>query len=677
MKKVKPSLTFKTQKMKAAFLGKEDTVPSLVGDLIIQNELDFQVGEEDELYGGYGRVMNSYPYSKFSCYDRELKDVDVNTAVLENDHLKAVFLPERGGRLWSLWDKERDRELLFTNPVLRYGNLAVRNAWFSGGVEWNIGVIGHTPLTTSTLFTATLEREDGTPVLRMYEYERIRQVTYQMDFWLGEEDRFLNARMRIVNFGNDVVPMYWWSNIAVPASKEGRIITPARKAFTSAKGLVYKTDIPFVNGVDVTRYDNIPESVDYFFELESCDPKYIAHVDGTGYGLLQMSTDRLRARKLFAWGKKTASDHWQEFLSTEHEGKYVEIQAGLAKTQYGCLPMSPHTAWEWLERYGAVFLSEEERGQGFASLRDAVTKRIGEDPAFQEMGCVLESTKEMARQCAEVKIKGSGYGAMKNRERALEGRPPISEHLDFGTPEEKQEVWLRFLEDGALTCPDPKDTPGLYPNDESIYVKLKETIKSKNKDNWYAHYNLGLYYFLKGRYKKAYRAFQTSADMRKNAWAYHGMASAAVMRGRNKKARKAMRKGIAMRERDLSYLKEGFRILQMSGGYEEICRLYSGLKRRFQKDGRLRLFYIKALHETGRSREARELLNADGGLVVNDIREGELSLGELWLALERTVGEEPDQVPYRFDFHSALVSTDTGKGRRTVDGVFVSKVEKL
>ena len=41
---MKPSLTFKTQKMKAATLGKEDTVPSLVGDLIIQNELDFQVG---------------------------------------------------------------------------------------------------------------------------------------------------------------------------------------------------------------------------------------------------------------------------------------------------------------------------------------------------------------------------------------------------------------------------------------------------------------------------------------------------------------------------------------------------------------------------------------------------------------------------------------------------------
>ena len=110
---MKPVLTFKRQKMREVSLGKKDSFPSLVGDLIIQNELDFDVDESSELYGGYGRVMNSYPYRKFSCYDRELKDADLYTAVLDNDYLKAEFLPERGGRLWSLWDKVRNRELLF------------------------------------------------------------------------------------------------------------------------------------------------------------------------------------------------------------------------------------------------------------------------------------------------------------------------------------------------------------------------------------------------------------------------------------------------------------------------------------------------------------------------------------------------------------------------------------
>ena len=220
-------LRFEEREMKRGKTGEVTSVPDLIGGLILQNELRFDLDESDEIYEAYGRVQNSYPYCQMNTYNRELETQKVKVAVLENDFLRAEFLPELGGRLWVLWDKKRDRNILYTNDVIRYSNLAVRNAWFSGGVEWNIGVIGHTPFTTEPLFTAVLTSESGAPVLRMYEYERIRQVTYQMDFWLEDKDEFLNARMRIVNFGEEVVPMYWWSNIAVPEHENGRIIVPA------------------------------------------------------------------------------------------------------------------------------------------------------------------------------------------------------------------------------------------------------------------------------------------------------------------------------------------------------------------------------------------------------------------------------------------------------------------
>jgi hypothetical protein len=53
--------------------------------------------------------------------------------VLENDILKATFMPVSGGRLWSLYHKPEQRELLNRNPVFQPANLANRNAWFSGG----------------------------------------------------------------------------------------------------------------------------------------------------------------------------------------------------------------------------------------------------------------------------------------------------------------------------------------------------------------------------------------------------------------------------------------------------------------------------------------------------------------------------------------------------------------
>ena len=299
-------LRFETKKIRMADLGKESCVPDLLGELTMQNQLEFHLDETDEIYEGYGRVKSAYPYRQRNTYTRELKEMEIHTAVLENRYLKAVFLLEFGGRLWELWDKYTGRNLLYTNDVLQFSNLAVRNAWFCGGVEWNIGIIGHNPFTTEPIYTAQTVNEDGEPVLRMYEYERIRKVTYQMDFWLEKDSSFLNCRMRIVNEGKEVVPMYWWSNMAVPEYKNGRVIVPAVQAFTSRGTQVTKVDLPMVENIDISDYTAIKKSVDYFFDIPAGCPKYIANIDETGYGLLQISTDRLRSRKLFSWGNQDA-----------------------------------------------------------------------------------------------------------------------------------------------------------------------------------------------------------------------------------------------------------------------------------------------------------------------------------------------------------------------------------
>ena len=108
---------------------------NLIGEHILQNDTKFDLGEHDEIYEGFGRKRSAYPYRQYNSYTRELKEKDIKIAVLENDYLKAVFLPEYGGRLWELWDKTTGKNLLYTNDVLRFSNLAVRNAWFSGGVR--------------------------------------------------------------------------------------------------------------------------------------------------------------------------------------------------------------------------------------------------------------------------------------------------------------------------------------------------------------------------------------------------------------------------------------------------------------------------------------------------------------------------------------------------------------
>ena len=137
----------------------------------------------------------------------------------------------------------------------------------------------------------------------------------------------------------------------------------------------------------------LPAQVDYFFDIAEKDPKYIANVDKNGYGLLHVSTRRLRSRKLFSWGNNQGSDNWQQFL-TENAGRYVEIQAGIGKTQYGCIPMPPHSAWEWMEQYSAIQLDSHFNELSFEELRNELTNYVKDKYCPDELEKVLQQRKK-------------------------------------------------------------------------------------------------------------------------------------------------------------------------------------------------------------------------------------------------------------------------------------------
>ena len=149
------------------------------------------LGEDDGLFIGYGAFRDPLPYTMQDQYDGPGGIQVFPTLELENRFLRAVFVPSLGGRLWSLYDKAAGRELLLSNRDFRPNNLAVRNAWVAGGIEYNIGRHGHDEQTCSPRFAALLDDTDGTPVVRIYDFDRDRLVPFQLDFYLPEDSRFL------------------------------------------------------------------------------------------------------------------------------------------------------------------------------------------------------------------------------------------------------------------------------------------------------------------------------------------------------------------------------------------------------------------------------------------------------------------------------------------------------
>ncbi len=631
---MKPTLTFESLTLRGSALGPPACVPDLVGQSNVQNKTRFDLGENEEIFERYGVLRGAYPYPPFNAYDRTLREIRYQAAVLENDRLRAVFLPEMGGRLWRLYDKRERRDILYTNDVLRFSNLAIREAWFSGGAEWNVSMIGHTPFTTAPLYAARLEKEDGTPILRMYEYERVRRVTYQMDFWLEEGGSELNCRMRISNTGAETVPMYWWTNMAVPEYQGGRIVVPARSAYTSSGREVIKTPIPLVHGKDVTFYENTDKAVDYFFDQDRDKPSYIANLSPEGYGFLHVASRRVQAHKLFSWGHDENAAWWQRFL-TEKAGPYIEVQGGLGKTQYGCIPMPPHSAWEWSERFCAVQVEKSLVQLPYDQLEQRFTARVA--ALCREKWPDLEQAQPFTKKPAEVFSAGSGYGFLRGRLLQDQDERPLDPHLTFASDHGAAEFWLRYLDAGRLPEMPAGEKPLDHLCDRELYERLCETTQGPDKANWYAWYQMGVYCVWKEDFERGEKLLTRSFKLKENPWSCHALCSLYLLTQDTALANLFMRRGLALYGNDLSYVKEGFRLLILGGGYEEILLTWPRLSEALRQNGRLRYFEALALIRTGDHEKARALLNSFRDDALDDRREGMDPIGELRREVEKAL----------------------------------------
>jgi len=111
--------------------------------------------------------------------------------------------------------------------------------------------------------------------------------------------------------------------------------------------------------------------------------------------------------------------------------------------------------------------------------------------------------------------------------------------------------------------------------------------------------------------------------------------------------------GMKLCRNSLSYAKDVFKLLNNCGAYGEMKELYLGLPDPIVREGRIRLYYIIALKELGEFDQAYELLMENGGLIVEDIREGEDSIGTLWQEIYRQLYPEgQEKLPHVFCFKS-------------------------
>lgn len=637
---------------------------------------DGLLDSEKHLYG-YQTGDRVLPYLVQDMYSRKRSTVSLKTIVMENDYLTATFLPEYGMRLYSLYSKTEKRELLYVNPVMQISNLAIRFAWFSGGIEWNVSQLGHTFTTCESIYASICKDEDGHEFIRAYEYERCKGIYWSIDFHLGTDDRHLATYVRIINPKDEAVSTYWWTNTAVPEEREVRIfsgteeviyINPtSNEAQGIPKGMAHGT-IPHLSALphkDASYPEKFDYASEYFFQNEKDVHKtWEAAVYNDNTMFYERSSDILRYRKMFCWGSHNGGKRWQEFLSTEGGQRYVEIQAGLAPTQVHGLELPENTVWDFVQVFGGTSIEYSPLTGNWNDGKEKVFEKINSEISSDAIEKLLLKYKKNA-EIAPIKILhlGNGFGAIEDKK-----NPHITpKGLTFPVSSitEKELVWVSLLDHGtvndiAITC-----LPSSYMVDMR-YEKLLQVAAEKNS---YTAYNLlGSMYFENGCDVQAEDCFNKSLKIVKNPLAYRNL----YTMHKDSTAHNAIMyfdKAIELLGEDVcrEYVEEYICALNKVQMYSKAWDYYTTLPRDIQNSGRVILHVLKTAVEL----ENLDFLTEQYSKEFAVIREGERDFTEAYFAYQamrdakeggvKFTKEHIDtyvaknDIPYKFDFRLTQV----------------------
>ncbi len=572
------------------------------------------------------------PYRMQDEYDRERKPRQFKSAVLENDFLKATFMLEYNARLWSLIHKPSGRELLYANPVFQPGNVAIRNAWITGGVEWNIGIFGHCVLTLSPFFAAEFKSPDGSPGLRVWEYERSRRIGFQIDFWLPNNSQFLMARPRIFNQHSKPIPMYWWSNIAVVETADQRVVAPTEESYRHAyDGKMVVGEWPKVEGVDFSYTTRRESAGDAYFRIPKGQRPWVAAVNGQGKGLIHASTSRLCGRKMWNWGVGRGSRRWQHFLSSPDSPGCIEMQGGLAPTQGIYLPMPAKTTWEWVEAYGMIEADPKIAHGEWRAAYQHVDQRLNAMLPVDALEKQLTATAALADKApGKMLFKGTGWGALENKRRAKAGEALLPASIPFPDDSmgEDQAPWLELLNTGAFPNRPANQAPGAFMVQPEFHRLLEESVANGKSDHWLGWYHLGVMRWRADDIPGATAAWEKSLQRQRTPWALRNLAVMAENREELALAADLASEAVRMCPNLLQLVINACNICSHADRSADLLKLLELTTPAIRAQGRIRYLEAKAALVLGKHGILKKFFEELPPLT--SVREAEMSLTDLW-----------------------------------------------
>ena len=569
------------------------------------------------------------PYQVQDDYDRAQAPGALDVVTVENEHLRFTVLPQYGGRMASLVDKADGRELLFRNPVFQPANLASLNAWFSGGIEWNGLIPGHSPFTCSPVFVAVVDTEMG-PILRLYEYDRIRESAWQVDLFLPEDEARLWIHISLTNPNAEAVPCYWWTNIAAPLEEGTRVLSPADYSIEHVlpDNHLAPFEFPHGHGFDGSYPNHYRDSASVFYRKPGRVRPWIASFQGDGAGLFETSTGTLAGRKLFTWGTGPGGRRWTDLLSLPGEGAYIELQAGVAPTQNQEFALGGGETLQWTECICPMRIDPAQGHDPDYAAACAAMETIVFAEAPERL--LAERDAWLATQAtapvSETLHFGRAWGML--HERMAGAR--ISPGLRFDVAPADEACWAELLDGGAFSPQTLAESPRTWAVSDRWMGALAESAQAHGT-TWLHELFLGAGFLDRDQRTKAKEHFQRSSQLRDNYLADRHLALLRVLDGDAPAAWESYRKAWANADGNTHLAVEICRFLQENGMNAQLVAFVSELPPVTRGHERIRLAQAQVALLQGDYAQVLDVLNGR----FATIREGETLLTDLWFAAHR------------------------------------------
>lgn len=295
-------------------------------------------------------VAGMYPFPAFLMpFQRDgPRPREYRAIFVENEYLKLTYIPEFGGRFFSLFDKIRQQEVWYRNDVIKPAPYNPRNGWPQSGAELTGPHDVHMLTLHGEPFWANqiVERPDGAVSLVLGELDPVYQMKVNFTATLHPGVAALELSIYCYNTSAGRMPQMLWVNTAIDATPKTRFLYPMSRTVGHTTADI--ADWPVFNGTDY-GWDRNNRNMLGVFGIDIYDNYQGAYQFDRDYGLFRWADRRVvQGMKLWTFGNGPgAKSHERGY--TDKAGPYVELQSGrhVWDGHYEWVP--PHKAEGWSE----------------------------------------------------------------------------------------------------------------------------------------------------------------------------------------------------------------------------------------------------------------------------------------------------------------------------------------